>query len=112
MPLFWVGGWVGGWVDGWMEGEPVVGMRCCGFCMGGEIEEEEEEEEEEDVPFHLEHAAKLGEGEGVVKGGEGEEIGPQALRLDLLQKHGLDFLHSAGTGDAVPDLRFEDLAGR
>lgn len=57
----------------------------------------------------LEHAAERLDGEGVVEGGVGEEVGAQTLLLDLLGQHRLDVL---GVGHQLPDLDAVDELGR
>lgn len=53
----------------------------------------------------LEHAAESLDGEGVVEGSVGEEIGAKTLLLDLLGEHGLDLLC---VGHELPDLDVVD----
>lgn len=57
----------------------------------------------------LEHGAEGLDGEGVVKGGVGEEVCSQTLLLDLLGEHGLDLLSA---GHQVPDLDAVDEVNR
>lgn len=54
----------------------------------------------------LEHVCQTGDGEGVVVGGVGEEVGAKGLLLDLAADHGA---HLLGLVEQVPHLKQESM---
>jgi len=54
---------------------------------------------------HLKHAAQLTQGERIILGREGKEVGSQSFQLDLRSQHRFDGIDRIFPGDKIPNLQ-------